>query len=65
MPQNHSVLGGISDNLIILENGIEILPPSIIEGLARSLLPQMQSFFASESGKQTLKQWHEKRTCNR
>jgi len=32
-----------------------------VESLARTLLPQMQAFFESEQGKQTLKEWHEER----
>lgn len=44
-----------------LENKAGSIPQSAVESLARTLLPQMQAFFESEQGKQTLKEWHEER----
>ena len=53
--------GGVSGNRAVLENKAGSILQSAVESLARTLLPQMQAFFESEQGKQTLKEWHEER----
>ncbi len=39
----------------------EPLPQSVVQSLARAMLPQMQRFFESEQGKQALVQWRAER----
>lgn len=53
--------GGVPANQAKVETENEALPQSVVQGLARAMLPQMRRFFESEQGRQTLEQWRAER----
>ncbi len=53
--------GGVPASQVSIETENEPLPQSVVQSLARAMLPQMRRFFESEQGRKTLEQWRTER----